>query len=114
MSSIVTLALYQHLAPGDDPPTDSSTWVTHSIVTVADPDDPSHPSECLWRLKVVPRSTRGSDASPWSYTLKYVMEVSYRDNAGNMAWCPVTAHTSHDAALAVLERQAARLGLMLQ
>jgi hypothetical protein len=89
----------------------SSTWVTHAIVTVAKPGDSSHTSESLWRLKVVVRANDGPNASPWSYTLKYVVEASYRDTAGYMAWCPVTAHTSHDAALAVLEAQAARFGL---
>jgi hypothetical protein len=99
------------LAPGDDPPTISSSWTTHTIVTVVNPDALPAISETLWRLRVVARANDGPDASPWSYTFRYVVEASYRDTAGYMAWCPITAHTSHDAALAVLEAQAARLGL---
>ena len=107
----ITLHWRQHMAPTDNPPSVASSWVTHSILAELDSNDQAPVVEALWRLRVVIRRDDDVDAAPWSATVRYVVESSHRGSLGQLDWTPITAHSTHDQALACIERQARRLGV---
>jgi hypothetical protein len=101
------------MAPTDNPPSVASSWVTHSILAELDSNDREPVVEALWRLRVVIRRDDDVDAAPWSATVRYVVESSHRGQLGQLDWTPITAHSTHDQALACIERQARRLGVRI-
>lgn len=101
----------QHTAPDANPPSIASSWVTHSIHIEGLDADGNAVVECLWRLRVTVRPDDSKNAAPWSYTIRYFVEVSSRGSNGELDWCPINAYLNHDQALASIERQARRLGV---
>lgn len=111
MQTLTDVVIRQLVEPDANPPSTATSWTTHTIEAHGITAEGRGVVEHLWRLRVTVRPDDSVNAAPWSYVINHFIDASCRNARGDLDWCPVTAYSSHDQALACLERQARRLGV---